>query len=145
MNASSRVKRLQWRKHPHTAAELRRAALRATIISPNCMPSWAVDALIPFYVEALRLTRETGVAHEVDHYYPLLGKTVCGLHVPGNVRVVTRGENMSKGNRLPDDPETWPPFEYERPARKARQRPPTNPPYREMFPNSLVRPRRGVA
>lgn len=135
----SRVKRLQWRRTPHSAAELKKQALRALDTSPKCMPSW-VDAadLVPFYVEALRRTRDEGVAHEVDHYYPLLGETVCGLHVPQNVRVVTAAENLAKGNRLPPGDETWPPFDMPRPPRKNSRRP-TNQPYHVMFPASLVR------
>jgi len=47
---------------------------------------------------AQRLTRTTGVPHEVDHEVPLLGKAVCGLHWEGNLRVVARSENRRKGN-----------------------------------------------
>jgi len=141
-STEGRVKRLQWRRHPHTAAEMRRAALRATVISPNCMPQWAdIANLVPFYAEALRRTRETGVEHQVDHYYPLLGETVCGLHVQQNVRVISAADNLAKGNRLPEDPETWPPFDMTRPPRKNGRRP-TNQPYHVMFPKSLIRARR---
>ena len=40
----------------------------------------------------------TGVAHEVDHEIPLQGDLVSGLHVPGNLRVITASENRSKSN-----------------------------------------------
>ena len=36
--------------------------------------------------------------HEVDHEIPLQGKGVRGLHVPWNLRVIPRVDNLTKGN-----------------------------------------------
>lgn len=45
-------------------------------------PKWAdEDAILAIYVECAEITRTTNVMHHVDHIVPLVGKTVCGLHV----------------------------------------------------------------
>jgi hypothetical protein len=63
-------------------------------------PKWADQRRIrTIYEIAAFLTERTGIAHEVDHYYPIKGKTSCGLHVAENLRVITRTANRRKGNR----------------------------------------------
>ena len=70
------------------------AKLRAT-------PPW-VDhkAIAQVFAEAIRLTRETGIPHEVDHIVPLQGKTVSGLHVPWNLEPIQAGVNNRKSNKF---------------------------------------------
>ncbi len=66
----------------------------------NATPSWADrDAINAIYQWASAAEIETGIKHEVDHIVPLKGRLVCGLHVEGNLRVVTRDVNRKKGNR----------------------------------------------
>lgn len=76
-----------------------RAKLRAT-------PVWADQSKIEaVYAEAIRLTNETGIKHDVDHIVPLQGKTVRGLHWEGNLQVLPKAQNISKHNRYwPDMP-----------------------------------------
>jgi hypothetical protein len=57
------------------------------------------------YQIAITMTQTTGEQYVVDHIYPLRSETVCGLHVPWNLRVVTQAENLKKSNSLPDDSE----------------------------------------
>lgn len=65
-------------------------------------PRWAnKDAIRAIYAEAARLTRDTGIKHEVDHIYPLQSDVVCGLHCEANLQILTKVENIRKGNRIP--------------------------------------------
>lgn len=36
----------------------------------------------------------------VDHVIPLNHPKVCGLHVPNNLKIVTGGKNLAKGNKF---------------------------------------------
>jgi hypothetical protein len=85
-------------KHAVNARTMTRIArkFRAT-------PAWADQCEIKkVYDLAVRLSERTGVPHVVDHFYPLRGKTVCGLHVHENLRAIPQTENLRKANRHPD-------------------------------------------
>lgn len=70
----------------------------------HATPMWLTreqrNEIANFYVESRKRTSATGIRHHVDHIVPISGKTVCGLHVPWNLRVTTASENSSKKNRL---------------------------------------------
>lgn len=75
------------------------AKRRAT--KKNATPAWANLAVIEgFYKEAARLTKETGIRHEVDHIIPLQGEFVCGFHCEDNLQILTRSENAHKKNKF---------------------------------------------
>ena len=82
-------------------ANKRRADFRHRI------PPWLTDEhwaqINAFYLEAARLTKETGIPHCVDHIHALRGKTFSGLHVPWNLQVLTVSANLRKSARLLDD------------------------------------------
>jgi 5-methylcytosine-specific restriction endonuclease McrA len=52
------------------------------------------------YLQAQQLTKLTGEKYEVDHKVPLIHPDVCGLHVPWNLIVITKEENLKKSNKL---------------------------------------------
>lgn len=87
----------RWSKrNPHKiAAKCSRRRARTSAMA------WADKAAISeVYKKARELTVATGVPHEVDHVFPLNSDKVCGLHVEGNLQVLTAYENRSKGNRV---------------------------------------------
>lgn len=52
------------------------------------------------YAKAQALTKATGIAHHVDHEYPLRGALVSGLHVENNLQILTGAENKRKRNKF---------------------------------------------
>lgn len=81
--------------HLKRAATARRLAAKR-----RAMPGWAdLAAIQTVYQAAARLTKATGVRHEVDHVVPLKSDIVCGLHVADNLRVITKSENCRKSNK----------------------------------------------
>ncbi|TLZ06450.1 MAG: hypothetical protein E6K39_10590 [Gammaproteobacteria bacterium] len=108
----NRAARKAWEERNPTAAlesfkryrERNRAKIRARLaVSKQGREKrralWAnQDAILAIYLQAEIMTRPTGRLHVVDHIIPLQGRTVSGLHVETNLRVVEHHENARKHN-----------------------------------------------
>jgi hypothetical protein len=70
----------------------------------DATPPWLTAAqkaeIREIYRIAIHMTKATGEQYVVDHICPLRADTVCGLHVPWNLRVITQEENLRKSNSL---------------------------------------------
>ncbi len=84
-------------------ASRRAAKLRAT-------PPWLTETMKTDmeikYLIAISCTKASQdisinkAKYEVDHIIPLQSKVVCGLHVPWNLQILTKANNIKKSNKL---------------------------------------------
>lgn len=91
----------QWyAKNPHVFilhSRIRRQTMR---LQQAWMTPENASKIADIYRECRQISEQTGIPHEVDHVMPVNGVDSCGLHVPWNLRIVTRAVNRSKGNRV---------------------------------------------
>lgn len=91
----------EWQKKNPGKVSARTSRRRAAKLQAT--PPWVdYDAIMTVYIEAAKLTIETGIPHEVDHIVPLKNKRICGLHVPWNLRVIPAEDNRRKSNKFPE-------------------------------------------
>lgn len=69
----------------------------------NATPKWLTKkdhaAISDYYTMAKELEKVFPWGQQVDHIIPLQGKTVCGLHTPNNLQILSVWQNQSKNNR----------------------------------------------
>jgi hypothetical protein len=76
----------------------RAKAARRRASKQNATPLWAdLNAIKDVYLEAEYMQMD------VDHIYPLKGKTVCGLHVWENLQLLPKRDNILKSNKVPTE------------------------------------------
>lgn len=73
------------------------------LATPKWLKRKDILAIRHLYQIAITMSRTTGIPYVVDHIIPLQHDEVCGLHVPWNLRVITREENATKSNKLPSE------------------------------------------
>ena len=91
----------KWRSE-HKEYDVAKAAKRKAL-KLSATPVWADKSKIKTeYALAQWCTDVMGSIYHVDHIVPLKGKTVCGLHVEANLRVIPASDNINKSNH------SWP-------------------------------------
>lgn len=92
----------KWRKANPGVAQAIAAKRNAAKLERT--PKWLTEdhfkEIESYYRIAKELEEIKGEKYHVDHIIPLQGKTVSGLHVPWNLRVITAKENLGKSNKL---------------------------------------------
>lgn len=79
----------------------RRTYIRQCVLA---CPDWVDRRELNALREAARRASEfLGVEYVLDHIVPLNHPSVCGLHVPWNLAIVTRAANAAKSNRFSPD------------------------------------------
>ena len=83
------------KKWAHREAKRRALKLCAT-------PAWADEKAVQAYYDVAAFFNKINgyVKYHVDHIIPLQGKTVSGLHVHTNLRVIPASENIRKKNHF---------------------------------------------
>jgi len=103
VKAQRPLKNAYKKTNPHKLSSLL-AKRRAAKIQRT--PKWLTDddfwMIEQAYEIAAIRSKLTGFSWHVDHIYPLQGRTVSGLHVPSNLRVIPWYDNLSKANKFPD-------------------------------------------
>lgn len=99
----------KWRKENPIKCRAMKAAKRAKKLkaTPVWLSAEQHEKILEFYLIATTLTAHMCEPYHVDHIVPLKGESVCGLHVPWNMQILTAAENSRKKNRMPDELKDW--------------------------------------
>jgi hypothetical protein len=88
----------RYRKRNRPKKNVEWAAWRAGRL--NRTPAWADHEKIKAFYRLASAFSKLYVPHHVDHIIPLNGAAVSGLHVEGNLQVITATDNLLKGSQL---------------------------------------------
>ena len=84
--------------------ELLPAGIKRRVVLKIATPPWSDrEKIKALYIERDRRNQfEVDDPWEVDHFYPILGKSVTGLHSHQNLVIIRKSENRIKSNKHPD-------------------------------------------
>lgn len=99
-NPTKRAASTERYRKANTAYYAEYASLRSRNMK-HAKPKWLDEFEMLWIAEIYDAASKRGL--EVDHIVPIKGKTVCGLHVPWNMQLLTRSENSKKSNKFDDD------------------------------------------
>lgn len=89
--------RKNWQREKVRRSVRRHRTRQAT---PKWLSLEQKQQIFDIYMRTSKMRSESGEKYEVDHIIPILGETVCGLHVPWNLQSLTQTENRRKSNKL---------------------------------------------
>jgi 5-methylcytosine-specific restriction endonuclease McrA len=105
-NAQRRLYRKSWKVN--NPSEVKASTNDRRRRHKNATPKWLTKEqkaqIRQTYLDALTTSKVTKVHYVVDHIIPIRGESVCGLHVPWNLQIMTQEENLKKSNKLLDSP-----------------------------------------
>lgn len=91
---------VQWQKDNPDKVAVRTAKRKASKL--NATPTWFETTLVEqVYAKCAELNELWGTDFQVDHFIPLQGDNVCGLHCWDNLQILDRSINASKNNTNP--------------------------------------------
>lgn len=67
-------------------------------------PPWVIHKeMLALQAEKIRISKQSGIRHVLDHIVPLNHPMVCGLNVPWNIQIVPHWHNSRKSNTYHPD------------------------------------------
>lgn len=103
-SAAGSYKRANRARYNRLHADRKARKIQAT---PRWLTSEQRQVMQFMYDLARTASERLGQPYHVDHFVPLRGKGVCGLHVPWNLRALPAIDNMRKNNELPAELQGW--------------------------------------
>lgn len=96
--SSVRASQRRWRKR-NLAKDTAKVSLRRAK-KIQATPRWLSQTGLAEMATFYSIAKWYKTKMHVDHIVPLNGKTVCGLHVPWNLQILSAKDNVAKSNNL---------------------------------------------